>query len=140
MRPPRKASALVALLRAALRSALVFCDDMADAGLGENLPRLANLAALDQDAPGKNADRSLEQAHVGVGDDETDRVLLQERADIGQKHRVVRAQQFLHCQCEPLPIHPVSRNALTLNDPPPTISARSIPLKRVRRVSLGSCR
>src|SRR3954453_2658433 len=87
MRPPRKASALVAP-----RPSLVLLfvgDDMADTGLGENTARPRNSHALHQDAPGKSADRALEHAHIGVGDNEADVSLLEEGADIGQKHRVV---------------------------------------------------
>src|ERR1700732_4320650 len=70
-------------------SALFFGDDMADAGLGEKGARLPDPLVLHPEAPGQYADRASQHAHIGVADDEADIRLLQERADIGQKHRVV---------------------------------------------------
>src|ERR1700730_9150804 len=70
-------------------SALFFGDDMADAGLGEKAAGVTYSLVLHQDAPLQYPDRAFQHAHIGVGDDEADIRLLQERADIGQKHRVV---------------------------------------------------
>src|SRR3990170_8396047 len=97
MRPPRKSSVLVAPARPARTLGLfVVGDDMADAGLGENIACLPKPCALDQDAPGQGPDRTLEHAHIEIGHNEVDPSLLQQCADIGQKHRIVGTQQFLH--------------------------------------------
>src|SRR3990170_7012249 len=97
MRPPRKSSVVVAPARPARTLGFfVVGDDMADAGLGENIACLPKPSALDQDAPGQGSDRALKHAHIEIGDDEVDPRLLQQCADIGQKHLIVRTQQFLH--------------------------------------------
>src|SRR5262245_6511068 len=51
MRPPRKSSALIALSPRAPLGLLVACDDMADAGLGEDFTRLVEPRAIHQHAP-----------------------------------------------------------------------------------------
>ena len=41
------------------------------------LRALRDLVALDQDAPGKDSERALKHAHIGVGYHEADRILLE---------------------------------------------------------------
>src|SRR5262245_7907288 len=96
MRPPRKSSVLVAPVRARCLGLGVVGDDMADAGPAQDLARVRQSVAFDQNAPGQGPDRAFEHAHIEVGDDEIDVLLGQQCADIGQKDRIVRPQQFLH--------------------------------------------
>ena len=62
---------------------------MAEIGLGEEIARLGEPCALNQDAPGQDTDRAFEHAHVCVGDHVADIGFLQQCADIRQKHRIV---------------------------------------------------
>ena len=65
-----------------------------EAGVGQELARLAIVVLMDQDAAGQHAERALDDAHVLVQHQMMDVGAVEQRADRGNQHHIVGPNQF----------------------------------------------
>src|SRR5262249_34968166 len=89
IRPPRKSSSVVPCGSLAPSVLAFFDDDMADPSVGEDVAGLREIIAVDEHPARQSPDRAFEHAHIRIGDHEGDAVLIKQRADEGDQHRVV---------------------------------------------------
>ena len=67
---------------------------MAEAGFSQQLPGLAGIVLMNQDPPGQDAERALDDAHVLVQHQMMDVGAVEQRADRRHQHDIVGPNQF----------------------------------------------
>ncbi len=75
---------------------------MRQSRLGQRRARGRRVAVGDEDAPGQEAERAFERAHVAVRDEDGEAKLLEQRLDAGDQHDVIGAKKFDHAASSPL--------------------------------------
>ncbi|CAH1655566.1 hypothetical protein CHELA1G11_13361 [Hyphomicrobiales bacterium] len=124
-RPPKRASTLSALSvkpsapKGAPGSRLASVDTQLSAktGLAQQLPRLLRLVCGDKQAALQGPDRSFEDAHIPVCNENMDSSLLKEGLDGAQKNDVIGADEFDHHNLVACPHGPVVSQFLRVARP-----------------------